>query len=97
MQRVVSITFETGSLQCTGWLKCPQTVAQNSALLAQSICNTQYWLLLHVTLKDWDKYQNGIVAFTKGYLELDVEDVHVIAFEDHLPTPEPVNYDDVPF
>ncbi len=60
-------------------------------------------LIVYVKAKDTKeelelaKYHEGILAFTQGYLELDIEAVHIIAFEEHLPTPEPVNYDDVPF
>jgi len=44
-----------------------------------------------------EKYHAAIISYLKEWLDLVVEDVHIISFEEYLPEPEPAQYEDVPF
>ena len=41
---------------------------------------------------DQDKCHTAIITYSKECLDLNVEDVHIISFEEYLPEPEPVEY-----
>lgn len=60
-------------------------------------------LIIYVKDKDTkgmlaqEKYYDEIISIANRFLTVDVHDLHIVSFEEHLPAPETIYDNDVPF